>query len=66
MDVVEVADGRAVIALHATEIVAIMNSMNEALEAVEDWEFSTRLGVEKDFVRSLRAGFDQALSELDG
>ncbi|WP_257785392.1 hypothetical protein [Lentzea guizhouensis] len=41
-----------------------MNSINEALEAVEDWEFSTRLGVEKDSVRSLWTQLDQVRGQL--
>ncbi len=31
--------------LNAREIIVLANALNEAREAVEDWEFVTRLGV---------------------
>ncbi len=65
MDVIEVHDDRAVVSLGANEIRSIMNSINEALEAVEDWEFSTRLGVEKDFVRALWTRLDEVCDRLE-
>jgi len=64
MDVIEVHDDRAVVSLGADEIRSIMNSINEALEAVEDWEFSTRLGVEKDSVRALWTQLDEVRGRL--
>jgi hypothetical protein len=36
------------------ELVLIANMANEALEAVDDWEFQTRLGSEKERARSVK------------
>jgi hypothetical protein len=66
MDVVEVQHDRAVVSLGAAEVHALMNSINEAVEAVEDWEFSTRFGVEKDFVKALWTQLDQVSDQLGG
>ncbi|WNV86181.1 hypothetical protein [Umezawaea sp. Da 62-37] len=65
MDVVEVQHDRAVLALGITEVHALMNSINEAFEAVEDWEFSIRFGVEKDFVKALWTQLDEVSKRLD-
>ncbi len=70
------------IVLHLTlpELLLLAGSVNEAIEAVEDWEFSTRLGTDKANARALRgelddlnarreemqAGMRELLSQLDG
>jgi hypothetical protein len=43
------------IILHLTraELLLLAGSVNEAIEAVEDWEFSTRLGADKADARAL-------------
>jgi hypothetical protein len=43
------------IVLHLTraELLLLAGSVNEAIEAVEDWEFSTRLGADKGDARAL-------------
>jgi hypothetical protein len=43
------------IILHLTraELLLLAGSVNEAIEAVEDWEFSTRLGADKTDARVL-------------
>jgi hypothetical protein len=43
------------IVLHLTraELLLLAGSVNEAIEAVEDWEFSTRLGADKADARAL-------------
>ncbi|PRY44752.1 hypothetical protein [Umezawaea tangerina] len=64
MDVVEVQHDRAVVSLGLDEVHALMNSINEAVDAVEDWEFSTRFGVEKDFVKALWAQLDEVSTRL--
>lgn len=38
---------RAVVTLSADELDLIANSLNEVCHALEDWEFSTRVGSEK-------------------
>lgn len=39
-----ISDSEVVIAVTREELVLLANSLNEALEAVEEWEFDTRLG----------------------
>jgi len=36
------------------EIDLLLNALNEALEAIEDWEFSTRTGFEKSDFRTMQ------------
>lgn len=47
------ADGGATVELDAQEFVAFANCLNETLEAIEDWEFSTRVGVERSVVEAM-------------
>jgi hypothetical protein len=54
------------IVLHLTraELLLLAGSVNEAIEAVEDWEFSTRLGAEKDDARALRTQLGDLITRL--
>jgi hypothetical protein len=42
-----------VLHLSRAELLLLAGSVNEAIEAVEDWEFSTRLGADKADARVL-------------
>lgn len=46
------------------ELVLIANMANEALEAVDDWEFQTRLGSEKDDARSLKGQLREIIDRV--
>jgi len=50
----EFEDGKVVIRLARSEVVSLVNALNEARENLEDWEFSTRMGVEPDDAEALR------------
>jgi hypothetical protein len=54
------------IILHLTraELLLLAGSVNEAIEAVEDWEFPTRLGVGKADARALRTELDDLITRL--
>jgi hypothetical protein len=54
------------IVLHVTraELLLLAGSVNEAIEAVEDWEFSTRLGAEKDDARALQTQLGDLITRL--
>lgn len=54
------------IVLHLTraELLLLAGSVNEAIEAVEDWEFSTRLGADKANARALRAELADLIASL--
>ena len=48
----EVVDGKAILTVTRSECGLLLNALNEALEAVEEWEFGTRLGWEKPRARA--------------
>lgn len=54
------------IVLHLTrpELLLLAGSVNEAIEAVEDWEFPTRLGADKANARALRGELDELIARL--
>jgi hypothetical protein len=54
------------IVLHLTraELLLPAGSVNEAIEAVEDWEFSTRLGADKANARALRTELGDLIARL--
>jgi hypothetical protein len=54
------------IVLHLTraELLLLAGSVNEAIEAVEDWEFSTRIGAEKDDARALQTQLGDLITRL--
>ncbi len=54
MDVIRSEKGRATISLSEQEAITLVNAINEAREAVEDWEFQTRVGVEPEEADALR------------
>jgi hypothetical protein len=59
------ADGdRVVLTLSREQLLLLAGSVNEAIEAVEDWEFPTRLGAEKEEARRLRADLNEVIRRL--
>lgn len=59
----EILDGEIVIAATREELVLLANGLNEALEAVDDWEFGPRLGGSPDEARALRSKVRDLLRE---
>ena len=59
----EVGEGEVVLAATRDELVLLASSLNEALEAVEEWEFETRLGGSPDEARTLRSKIKDLLRE---
>jgi hypothetical protein len=49
-------DEEVVVAMTRKEFALLSSALNEALEAVEEWEFDTRLGGTPDQARALRQG----------
>lgn len=59
------ADGdRVVLTVSREQLLLLAGSVNEAIEAIEDWEFSTRLGADKDDARQLRAELGGLITRL--
>lgn len=57
----EVADDELVIATTRDELATMAGAINEALEAVEEWEFDTRLGATPEQARALRDRLNDVL-----
>lgn len=56
--------GQVVLALTPGELRLLAGCVNEAVEAVEDWEFPTRLGAGKEDARALRAQLARLTGQL--
>ena len=55
---------QVVLRLTRAELLLLAGSVNEAIEAVDDWEFSTRLGADKADARALRTGLGDLIAQL--
>jgi len=53
---------RLVIQVSLDELRLLASSIGEALEAVEDWEFGTRLGANPEDARALRFQFNELIA----
>lgn len=62
MDVTHNADGTFELLASRDELVALNNCMNEALQAVADFEFHARVGATRADVRALLHTVNSALS----
>jgi len=60
----ELADDELVIATTRAELAILAGAINETLEAVEEWEFHSRLGVTPDQAQELHARIVGILREL--
>jgi hypothetical protein len=59
------ADGdRVVLTMSREQLLLLAGSVNETIEAVEDWEFSTRLGADKDDALQLWAELGGLITRL--
>ena len=58
------APGLVVLRLTRAELLDLAASVNEAIEAVEDWEFPARLGAGKAEARVLRAELGDLIARL--
>jgi hypothetical protein len=55
---------QVVLYLTRAELLLLAGSVNEAIEAVEDWEFSARLGTDKANARTLRTELGDLIARL--
>lgn len=51
-----------VVATNRDELAGLVNCIGEALNAVDDWEFDTRVGLLPEEARRLRDAIDEILS----
>jgi hypothetical protein len=55
---------QVVVHLTRAELLLLAGSVNEVIEGVEDWEFSTRLGADKANARALRSELEDLIARL--
>lgn len=55
MDRVDVSEDVAVLRVNARDLELLRSAIREANEALEDWEFETRMGCSRDELRGLAA-----------
>ena len=59
------SEGHAVVlTLTYDQLLLLAGGINEAIECVDDWEFGSRLGAEKDQARALRKELSDLISRL--
>jgi hypothetical protein len=59
----EVNDEELVVGMTRDDLATLASTIGEALEAVEDWEFQTRVGVSKEEARALGSRIGELLRE---
>lgn len=59
----EITREDVVIATSRDELVGLANAITEALQAIEDWEFDTRVGLLPEDARNLRTQISGILRE---
>jgi len=64
MDAVETNGESALVRLTHLELVIIANAINEAREALEPWEFATRMGAEIPEVEHFRGAIKAVLAAV--
>jgi len=57
----EISDEELVIATTREEVATMVGALNETLEAVDEWEFDTRVGVTVAQARELRSRLREIL-----
>jgi hypothetical protein len=63
MDATRVAKDKITISFPPNELAFLSNAINEALEAVEDWEFQTRTGETRKRASEIQAQLQRLLDE---
>ena len=61
----EMTDDELVVATTRDELVIMAGAINEALEAIEEWEFDSRLGVTSARARELRDRLKEVVKVAD-
>ena len=66
MKEVTASPAEATVRLTRDEIELFLSAINESLESVEDWEFSTRTGFEKEDFRAIQAELKVLQDKMEG
>jgi len=65
MELRRIDEQRVQMDLTESELNVLRNGLSEALEALEDWEFSTRMGVARDEARQVRDALRVAVRRME-
>jgi len=65
MVVIQVEGDGVTIRISKSELVILSNALNETREAIEDWEFETRVGASTVEAEGLRAELNAVLSQMN-
>jgi len=65
MEATNIAKNKITVAFSPEELAFLSNAINEALEAVEEWEFQTRTGETRKRAIEIRAQFGKLLDEAN-
>jgi hypothetical protein len=65
MEATNIAKNKITVAFSPEELAFLSNAINEALEAVEEWEFQTRTGETRKRAKEIRAQFGKLLDEAN-
>jgi hypothetical protein len=64
MELIDIADETATVVITRDDALILLGAIGEALEAVEDWEFQTRTGYEKQDALTVRATLKEVVARL--
>ena len=65
MEATNIMKNKITVAFSPEELAFLSNAINEALEAVEEWEFQTRTGETRKRAIEIRAQFGKLLDEAN-
>lgn len=65
MEATNITKNKIIVAFTPEEVGFLSNAINEALEAVEEWEFQTRTGQTRKWAMEIRAKLGELLDEAD-
>ncbi len=65
MEVVNIDPQQATIRLTRDGITLLVSAIGESIEALEDWEFNTRTGFEKDEFHNLQKDLNSLLTRME-
>lgn len=64
MQIIRIADSKADISVSVEELTILCNGLNEACNALDQWDFQTRMGFEREDVLALMKQVTAALDKF--
>lgn len=63
MEATNITKNKIIVAFSPEELAFLSNAINEALEAVKEWEFQTRIGETRERAIEIHAQFGELIDE---